>query len=70
MTDVEHIEYYENGDISYKCSYLEGKKSGETINYFTSGEIWFKSYFINGERVAELEWLCYTRNLTLELLGL
>jgi len=70
MKDGELIEYYESGEISYKRNYINGKLHGETINYFTSGEIWFKSYFINGERVGELEWLCYFRNLTLELLGL
>jgi len=43
---------------------------GEHIEYYYSGEINYKSYYIDGKGVTEFEWLCYVRNIKLELLGL
>jgi len=70
MKDGEHIEYYLSGEIKYKYFYLDGKLHGESIYYFKSGKIYLKSLYIYGDDVTELEWLCYNRNLKLELLGL
>jgi len=70
MKDGEHIEYYSDGEINYKCNYLDGKRHGESITYFRSGEISSKYYYIYDNLVIKLEWLSYNRNLTLELLGL
>ena len=70
MKDGEHIEYYDIGDISSKCNYIDGKRHGELIYYYPSGDISSKYYHINGNLVSELVWLSYNRNLKLELLGL
>jgi len=66
----EYINYFTSGNIIFKYSYLEGKKHGEFIDYYSSGEISYKFYYINDNLVTELEWLCYNRNLKLDLLGL
>ena len=70
MNNGEHIEYYSDGEIRYRCNYLGVNRHGEFINYFTSGEISSKYYYIYDNLVIKLEWLSYNRNLTLELLGL
>jgi len=70
MKDVEHIDYYLSGEISYKCNYLDGKRHGEYIRYYKSGEISYKYYYIYGKSVTKFEWISYNRNNKLELLGL
>jgi len=70
MTDGEHINYYETGEILSKCWCLDGNRHGESIIYFKTGEIESKCYYINDNLITELEWLGYNRNLKLELLGL
>jgi len=66
----ESIDYYKSGEIKYKCFYIDGNLHGEYIRYYSNGEITYKYYYIYGDDVTELEWLCYNRNLKLELLGL
>ena len=66
----ECIDYRESGEISIKCNYINGKLEGECISYYKSGEVEYKYYYINDNCVTELEWVCYTRNLKLGLLGL
>jgi len=53
MTDGEHIEYFDSGDIWCKCNYLGGKGHGEYIDYYLSGEILSKSMYLDGERHGE-----------------
>jgi len=64
----EYIDYYESGEISSKINYIDGNLHGKFISYYESGEILSKSYHINGKSVTEFEWICYNRNLTLELI--
>jgi len=49
MTDGEHIEYYENGEIYSKYNCIDGKLDGEYIFYYKNGLIYYKSYYINGK---------------------
>jgi len=70
MKDGEFIDYYPSGEILSKCWYLGGEFHGEVIYYFTFGGIFSKSYYIDGNRVTELKWLSYNRNLKFELIGL
>jgi len=70
MKDGEHIGYYKSGEISSKFFILDGKFNGEYISCYENGDISSKYYYINDNYATELEWLCYNRNLTLELIGL
>jgi len=60
MTDGEHIEYYENGEIWFKCNYLGGKLNGEYITYFTSGNISYKENYLDDKKNGE--YISYFKN--------
>ena len=53
MKDGEHIEYFDSGDIWFKCNYLDGNRHGECISYYKSGEISYKINYIDGNRNGE-----------------
>jgi len=44
----EEVEYYENGNIRWKCNYLNGKLNGEVIYYYLNGNKEKQGSFING----------------------
>jgi antitoxin component YwqK of YwqJK toxin-antitoxin module len=56
----EFIDYFENGKIRSKHTYIDGKIEGESLFYNESGQIVIKSNFLNGERHGEQ--LCYYDN--------
>jgi len=70
MKEGENIDYYLSGDILSKCFILEGSLHGLYIHYYESGDICSTHYHINGKLVTKFEWISYTRNIKLELLGL
>jgi len=53
MKDGEYIEYYDSGEIYYRCFYLGGERHGESIYYYISGEIGTKCNFIGGKLHGE-----------------
>jgi len=53
MNNGEHIEYYSDGEINYKCNYIDDELHGEFINYFTSGEVSYKCWYIDGKYHGE-----------------
>jgi len=53
MNNGEHIEYYSDGEIRYRCNYLGVNRHGEFINYYISGEISSKCNYLGDNRHGE-----------------
>jgi len=70
MKDGEFIDYYPSGEISCSRYFVDSKLNGVCIVYYESGDICSTHYHINGKLVTKFEWISYTRNIKLELLGL
>ena len=49
MLNGDSIEYYPNGNIKEKISFVDDKMNGEDIEYYENGVVKEKSYFINYE---------------------
>ena len=50
--DGEGREYYPNeGKLSFKGTYLDGKRHGKGIEYYSSGEIKFEGEYSNGYKI-------------------
>ena len=63
--DGEIVEYYENGQLSRKTNYKDGKKEGESLWYYANGQLWIKSNFKDGK--PEGEHLEYDKNGKLKI---
>ena len=59
--------YYENGKLSYKGNYLNGKVHGLFESYYSDGNLRFKSNYINGKRHGL--WKAYYLNGKLSFKG-
>ena len=42
-------EPFENGNISYKSNYVDGKVNGESIRYYENGNILSKINYVDGK---------------------
>ena len=48
LSDGEHISYYSSGEISEKCSTLNGNLHGELISYYPGGMVRERDHFDHG----------------------
>ena len=45
-------EYYSNGNLMYKGSYLKGKQIGLCECYYSNGNLMYKGSFIKGKQIG------------------
>ncbi len=58
-TDIEYVDYYENGQLNSKGKFKEGEKFGEWIQYWEDGKTRYKGSFENGIKIGE--WIEYDK---------
>ena len=58
------VYHYENGQISWKFSFENGKKEGASVSYHENGQIWEKGIYKNGK--MEGVWVSYNKDGTVD----
>ena len=53
MKTETKIGYYKNGQIKYKCDYVNGQMHGESLSYYKDGTIKWKYSYVNDLRHGE-----------------
>jgi len=56
----EYVEYYQNGQISYKYNFKAGKQHGEFVWYNEDGTLVKKANYVDG--IQHGEWITYHDN--------
>ena len=49
----DYIEFYENGQVSYKITYENGLRQGKSITYLENGKIIEETNYIDGKKEKE-----------------
>ena len=42
--------YHSNGNLYYKCNYVNDEAHGLWKSYYTNGTLWLKGSYVNGKR--------------------
>ena len=45
--------YYDNGNISSICKFVNGKGEGEWKQYYNNGQLWYIGEYVNGKEEGE-----------------
>ena len=62
MKDGAWVSYYENGQLTYKGNYKNGKKEGAWVSYWMNGQLYYKGNYKNGK--DEGAWVSYNTDGT------
>ena len=58
------VSYYENGQLTFKGNFKDGKPDGLSETYYENGQLWIKGNYKDGKKDGLEEWYYENGQLT------